>query len=176
MRSPFLLEQSYNFIVIIKDKSNQESVMFKQLRTLLKKVIHEATESGASETASMHLAMASLLCEVSNADHQSDEREDTAKLQLLMKLLGLNEESAKLLLLEAMQKSKASTSLYEFTTKLRALMPEERYHLIEAMWQVAYADGVIEPMEEAVIRQVSELIYLDHLEFIRAKLAAAPKD
>lgn len=150
--------------------------MFKQLRTLLKKVIHDAAESGTTETASMHLAMASLLCEVSNADHQHDNREETAKQQLLMKLLDLNENQANLLLLEAMQKSKASTSLYEFTTKLRTLMPEDRYYLIEAMWQVAYADGVIEPMEEAVIRQVSELIYLDHLEFIRAKLSAAPKN
>lgn len=150
--------------------------MFKQLRTLLKKVINEAAESGSNDTTSMHLAMASLLCEVSGADHQSDEREDSAKLQLLVKLLDISEEQAQQLLLEAVAKSKASTSLYEFTTKLRALMPNERYDLIEAMWVVAYADGIIEPMEEAVIRQVSDLIYLDHLEFIRAKLAAAPKN
>jgi len=71
-----------------------------------------------------------------------------------------------------MVKSEKSVSLYEFTTKLRELMPEERFQLIEAMWQVAYADGIIEPMEEAVIRQVAELIYLDHSEFIRAKLSA----
>ncbi|KAB2823470.1 TerB family tellurite resistance protein [Aliivibrio finisterrensis] len=149
--------------------------MFKKLSTLLKKVMHEASDGSAGEVASMHLAMASLLCEVSGADHQNDEREDNAKLQLLSKLFDINDEQAKSLLLEATAKSKASTSLYEFTTKLRALMPNERYDLIEAMWTVAYADGVIEPMEEAVIRQVSDLIYLDHLEFIRAKLAAAPQ-
>jgi len=51
-------------------------------------------------------------------------------------------------------------------------MPEQRYQLIEAMWQIAYADKVIDPQEEAVIRQVAELIYVDHSEFIRAKLSA----
>lgn len=149
--------------------------MFKKLQTLLRKVMHDGADSGATDIASMHLAMASLLCEVSRADHQSDQREDEAKLQLLMKLLDINKEQAQQLLIQAISKSKASVSLYEFTTKLRELMPQERYELIEAMWSVAYADGVIEPMEEAVIRQVADLIYLNHLEFIRAKLSAEPK-
>ena len=38
------------------------------------------------------------------------------------------------------------------------------------MWQVAHADGHIDPMEDAVIRKVAELLYVDHSEFIRAKL------
>jgi len=146
--------------------------MFKQLRTLFRQVMHEGSDGGAIDTPTMNLAMASLLCEVANADHQIDPREEAAKVQLLIKLLDINEERALDLLAEAMVRSEKSVSLYEFTTKLRELKPEERFQLIEAMWQVAYADGIIEPMEEAVIRQVSELIYLDHTEFIRAKLSA----
>ena len=42
------------------------------------------------------------------------------------------------------------------------------------MWQVAYADGKLDPQEEAVIRQVADLIYLDHPAFIKAKLTAQP--
>ncbi|EAS42565.1 TerB family tellurite resistance protein [Photobacterium profundum] len=146
--------------------------MFKQLRTLFRQVMHEGSDGGAIDTPTMNLAMASLLCEVANADHQIDPREEAAKVQLLIKLLDIDEARAIDLLAEAMVKSEKSVSLYEFTTKLRELMPEERFQLIEAMWQVAYADGIIEPMEEAVIRQVAELIYLDHSEFIRAKLSA----
>jgi uncharacterized tellurite resistance protein B-like protein len=146
--------------------------MFKQLRTLFRQVMHEGSDGGAIDTPTMNLAMASLLCEVANADHQVDPKEEAAKVQLLIKLLDINEEKAIDLLAEAMVRSEKSVSLYEFTTKLRELMPNERFQLIEAMWQVAYADGIIEPMEEAVIRQVAELIYLDHSEFIRAKLSA----
>ncbi|MEZ8092856.1 TerB family tellurite resistance protein [Photobacterium swingsii] len=148
--------------------------MFKQLCVLFRQVMHEGTDGGAVDTPSMHLAMASLLCEVSNADHSIDPREEQAKAHLLMMLLDIDEGEATGLLKEATVKSKASVSLYEFTTKLRELAPEQRYSLIEAMWEVAYADGVIDPLEEAVIRQVAELIYIDHSLFIKAKLAAQP--
>jgi len=134
--------------------------------------MHEGTDGGAVDTPSMNLAMASLLCEVANADYEIDPREESAKVHLLVNLLDIDESSAKSLLDKARQQSSQSVSLYEFTTKLRTLMPEQRYQLIEAMWQVAYADEVIDPQEEAVIRQVAELIYVDHSEFIRAKLSA----
>ncbi|GAB3530389.1 tellurite resistance TerB family protein [Photobacterium alginatilyticum] len=149
--------------------------MFTQLRTLFRQVMHEGSEGGAIDTPTMNLAMASLLCEVANADYEIDPREESAKVHLLVNLLDIDETRANSLLDKARKQSNQSVSLYEFTTKLRALMPEQRYQLIEAMWQVAYADGVIDPLEEAVIRQVAELIYVDHSEFIRAKLSAQDK-
>ncbi|MGF1731712.1 TerB family tellurite resistance protein [Photobacterium kasasachensis] len=149
--------------------------MFTQLRTLFRQVMHEGSDGGAIDTPTMNLAMASLLCEVANADHEIDPREESAKVHLLVNLLDIDDSNAKSLLNKAKEQSNQSVSLYEFTTKLRALMPEQRYQLIESMWQVAYADGVIDPLEEAVIRQVAELIYVDHSEFIRAKLSAQDK-
>ena len=146
--------------------------MFTKLRTLLRQVMNDGTDAGTMDSLSMNLAMASLLCEVANADHAKDPREEKAKVQLLTKLLEVDEQQAQHLLNEGELRSKNAVSLYEFTNKLRALEQEARYELVEAMWQVAYADGVIDPMEEAVIRQVAELIYLDHSEFIRAKLSA----
>ncbi|MGR5461857.1 TerB family tellurite resistance protein [Photobacterium damselae] len=146
--------------------------MFTKLRTLLRQVMNDGTDAGTMDSLSMNLAMASLLCEVANADHAKDPREEQAKVQLLTKLLEVDEQQAQHLLNEGELRSENAVSLYEFTNKLRALEQEARYELIEAMWQVAYADGVIDPMEEAVIRQVAELIYLDHSEFIRAKLSA----
>ncbi|HIF9062272.1 TerB family tellurite resistance protein [Photobacterium damselae] len=146
--------------------------MFTKLRTLLRQVMNDGTDAGTMDSLSMNLAMASLLCEVANADHAKDPREEQAKVQLLTKLLEVDEQQAQHLLNEGELRSENAVSLYEFTNKLRALEQEDRYELVEAMWQVAYADGVIDPMEEAVIRQVAELIYLDHSEFIRAKLSA----
>ncbi|MCW8327925.1 TerB family tellurite resistance protein [Photobacterium sp. SDRW27] len=145
--------------------------MFTQLRTLFRQVMHEGTDGGAVDTPAINLAMASLLCEVANADRTIDPREETAKIHLLVNLLEIDRDQAKSLLSRAMQQSNQSVSLYEFTTKLRSLEPEQRYQLIKAMWQVAYADNILDPHEEAVIRQVAELIYVDHSEFIRAKLS-----
>ncbi|UXI02647.1 TerB family tellurite resistance protein [Photobacterium sp. TY1-4] len=148
--------------------------MFKQLRTLLRQVMYEGEASGAVDTPSLQLAMAALLCEVSAADHIIDPKEQQAKVHLLAKLLDIHEEEATFLIDKASAQTLQSVSLYDFTNKLRSLTAEERYQLIQAMWQVAYADGVIDPLEEAVIRQVSELIYVSHSDFIRAKISAQP--
>ncbi|WP_305815494.1 TerB family tellurite resistance protein [Photobacterium leiognathi] len=146
--------------------------MFKSLRILFRQLVNDTSCGDAVDTPTLHLAMASLLCEVASADHEQDPREEIAKQHLLMKLLDINEVAASDLLIKAQQQSDASVSLYDFTNKLRSLEQSERYQLIEAMWKVAYADGVIDPQEEAVIRQVSELIYLDHSAFIKAKINA----
>ncbi|MGF1689110.1 TerB family tellurite resistance protein [Photobacterium japonica] len=146
--------------------------MFKQLRSIFRQMMHEGSDGSAVDTPSLNLAMACLLCEVSNADHNDDPREKSANIHQLMHLLGITEDSAIALLNQAQAQTQQSVSLYEFTTKLRSLQPAERYSLIEAMWEVAYADGILDPLEEAVIRQVAELVYVDHAEFIRAKLAA----
>lgn len=146
--------------------------MFSTLRTLFRQIMNDSSTTNAVDTPTLNLAMASLLCEVTNADHEHDPREQQAKIQLLIKLLDISEPQALTLLTQAQEQSKDSVSLYEFTNKLRELTQPQRYQLIEAMWIVAYADGVIDPLEEAVIRQVSDLIYLDHSEFIRAKFNA----
>ena len=43
---------------------------------------------------------------------------------------------------------------------------------MEQLWRVAYADGVIHKYEDAAIRKASELLYVSHSDFIRAKFSA----
>ena len=79
--------------------------MFTQLRTLFRQVMHEGTDGGAVDTPAMNLAMASLLCEVANADYEIDPREESAKVHQLVNLLDLDESNAKTLLNKARQQS-----------------------------------------------------------------------
>jgi uncharacterized tellurite resistance protein B-like protein len=37
---------------------------------------------------------------------------------------------------------------------------EERVHIIEMLWEVAYADGVLTAEEDSLIRRVAGLIYV----------------
>ena len=43
------------------------------------------------------------------------------------------------------------------------------------MWKIAYADGNIDKFEEHIIRKVSNLIYVSHSDFIKAKISAKEK-
>ncbi|RJX69528.1 TerB family tellurite resistance protein [Vibrio sinensis] len=143
--------------------------------TKLFKQLLDGNDLGHHSHNDPNLAIACLLCEVAGADHQIDLSEQQAKQQLLIRLLALNEQQAQVLLGKAEVNRKDSASLYDFTSQLRELSQETRYQLIQAMWEVAHADGDIDPLEEAVIRKTAELLYVDHRDFIRAKLSVTEK-
>ncbi|WP_060981761.1 TerB family tellurite resistance protein [Vibrio splendidus] len=143
--------------------------MFNSLTSMFKQLI-EGQDLSKNQGTSPNIAVASLLCEVAGADHQINESERVAKLQLLQRLLDLDEEQAKALLEQAEPKVEQSVSLYDFTSQLRALSQPVRIDLIKAMWEVAHADGEIDPIEDSVIRKTAELLYVDHSDFIKTKL------
>ncbi|WP_059019353.1 TerB family tellurite resistance protein [Vibrio coralliirubri] len=143
--------------------------MFNSLTSMFKQLI-EGQDLSKNQGTSPNIAIASLLCEVAGADHQINESERVAKLQLLQRLLGLDEEQAKVLLAQAEPKVEQSVSLYDFTSQLRDLSQPVRIDLIKAMWEVAHADGEIDPIEDSVIRKTAELLYVDHSDFIKTKL------
>lgn len=143
--------------------------MFNSLTSMFKQLI-EGQDLSKNQGTSPNIAIASLLCEVAGADHQINESERVAKLQLLQRLLDLDEEQAKVLLAQAEPKVEQSVSLYDFTSQLRDLSQPVRIELIKAMWEVAHADGEIDPIEDSVIRKTAELLYVDHSDFIKTKL------
>lgn len=149
--------------------------MFNSLTSMFKQLI-EGQDLSKNQGTSPNIAIASLLCEVAGADHQINESERVAKLQLLQRLLDLDEEQAKVLLEQAEPRVEQSVSLYDFTSQLRDLSQPVRIDLIKAMWEVAHADGEIDPIEDSVIRKTAELLYVDHSDFIKTKLSILGED
>ena len=47
---------------------------------------------------------------------------------------------------------------------------EQKRKVIEHLWQVAYADGILDKYEEYMVRKIADLIYVSHKDFINAKL------
>ncbi|EKA7350402.1 TerB family tellurite resistance protein [Vibrio vulnificus] len=148
--------------------------MFNVLTSLFKELI-EGSDLSKHKATNPNLAIASLLCEVAGADYQIDEREQAVKRQLLKRLLNLDDTQVEALLTQAQSGVSESASLYDFTSQLRELSQEVRFDLIKGMWEVAHADGEIDPLEDAVIRKTAELLYVDHSDFIRAKLHVLDK-
>ncbi|WP_086984392.1 tellurite resistance TerB family protein [Vibrio aphrogenes] len=146
--------------------------MIQSLKTLFSQLIEDQKQS--QSTLNPNLAIASLLCQVSQADHNVDEQERSTQQQMLMKLLSISATDAASLLEQAEQLAQNSASLYEFTDHLRDLEHQQRFDVIQSLWQVAYADHYLDPIEEAIIRKVAELLYVNHTDYIRAKLSVAP--
>ncbi len=148
--------------------------MFSSISSIFKQLL-EGQDLSKSSVTSPDIAVAALLCQVASADQQIDEHERQAKQSLLTHLLDIDKSDAKILLEKAEKRATESVSFYEFTTQLRDMEQEKRFELVKAMWEVANADDYIDPLEDAVIRQVAELLYVDHSEFIRAKLSVLDK-
>jgi uncharacterized tellurite resistance protein B-like protein len=52
--------------------------------------------------------------------------------------------------------------LLEFTRTIKdGFSYEERIHLMEMLWEVVYADEVVEAHEASLMRQIAGLIYVD---------------
>ncbi|MFM2485633.1 tellurite resistance TerB family protein [Celerinatantimonas yamalensis] len=148
--------------------------MFDTLHNFLKTAFKAEARPQLDETEQLKLATAALLIQVSAADANESGDEQKVIYQRLCHLLALNENESRNLYIEAQKASDDAVSVYEFTRKVKALDYQQRCKIINALWHVAYADGRLDPQEEALIRKVADLIYLDHKDFIQTKLAAQP--
>ena len=118
-------------------------------------------------------ACIALLLETSMADEILDESELMTLKRTLQKDFQINEDEIDELIDLSKENVEDSTSLYEFTRDINDNFDaNERVKLIESMWKIAYADGNVDKYEEHIIRKVSNLIYVAHSDFIKAKLSA----
>ena len=93
--------------------------------------------------------------------------------QLLSTALKLGKDEVHELVTDASERVEEATSLYEFTRVINAnYSADQKLELISAMWGVAYTDGDLNKYEEHLIRQVADLTYIPHSDYIHCKLAA----
>ena len=133
----------------------------------------ENSESPTIDDKTSIKACIALLLETSMADEILDESELMALKNTLLKDFLIDEDEIDELINLVKENVEDSTSLYEFTRDINDNFDAvERVKLIESMWKIAYADGNIDKYEEHIIRKVSNLIYVAHSDFIKAKQSA----
>ena len=134
----------------------------------------ESTTEKGNDHDKLSMALAVLMLEVAKSDFQeSDSEIQSITAWLSSQDLGLTKDDVTRLLDSARSEQARSAGLFEYTRRACERMSmEERVQLVEQLWLIAYADGVIDKYEEAAIRKASELLYVSHSDFIRAKFAA----
>ena len=129
-----------------------------------------ATEAGEREHG-YHVATAALLVEMMRADRAVEPGEREAVLRALAAAFDdLAPEETRELLARAEERADDATSLYEFTQVVnRQFDHEQKAHVVELLWRVAYADGALDKYEEHLVRRIADLIHVPHSVFIRMK-------
>ena len=145
----------------------------------LKALLFASWETRRADThseADVKLAAAALLVEIMGADFAADPVERAAIRALLIERFALPAPDADALLATAEEEVRRSVSLYPAVQLVNERMGrEEKARLVGCLWDVAYADGRVDKYEDAAIRKIAELLYVDHGDFIRMKHRAAER-
>jgi uncharacterized tellurite resistance protein B-like protein len=116
------------------------------------------------------LSVAVLLVEAARQDDQFDVQERAVIEQLLTQKYSLTAEECAALLAAGEARAGELVQLHGHTSAIfETMTPEERIGVIEMLWEVAYADGVLDPEEDLLIRRVAGLIYVTDRERVLAR-------
>ena len=118
----------------------------------------------------LQVAVAVLLVEAARMDDRFDDAERRVIERLLAQKFQLSPEQTRELVGKAVETGERSNQLYPFTrTAVDRMDPQQRIGLIEMLWEVAYADGVLDPEEDALLRRVAGLIYVSDADRVAAR-------
>ena len=107
------------------------------------------------------LAEAALMFHVIAVDGVVTDDERERMTHLLSKQFGTSDDETRKLVQAAEKAESDAIDLYSFTSLLkRTLNENERIAIIENLWEMVYADGVLHELEDNVVWRVAELLYV----------------
>ncbi len=133
--------------------------MFDKIKALLRESgLKAGTHTAFSER---DIAIAALLLEAADTDGDHSDDEHKALQDLIVAKLGHTPAAALQLLDTARLRQREAVELFRFTDAAKRAMSEtERGSLVEMLWEVVYADGVLDPFEDRLIRSVAALLHV----------------
>ena len=139
---------------------------------LLKKIFRKKSQEKEA-ISDINLAAAIILIEVSYSDFEIKDVEIEKIIKFFEKDLNLSKEKSIWLNNEA-QKLHADTNCLRKYVKLinENYNKEKKMRLINIAWKIAKADDEVDKYEEHRIRKISELLYLNHADFIKEKIGS----
>ena len=142
----------------------------------MKKILLQFLTISVEETSSedmehaLRVATAVLLVEIARADFVVEPVERRRLRELLEQQFQLSASELDAVLEEADADADRLVSIQHITRLLNEHYDHAmKRRVIEMMWQLVYADGDKDHYEEHLIRQVSDLLYVPHSEFIQAR-------
>lgn len=133
--------------------------MFDALKRFVEEFTGADGPTRAFDEEDYRVAAVALLVHVANVDGRVDLSE-RRKLQTIIKeRFDLDAQAAAKLTALAEQSDHEAVDFYHFTSVLkRALDDGGRLKIVEMLWDIAFADGVVHELEENTIWRIAELL------------------
>ena len=131
--------------------------MFDKLKTFFDK----KTDISEINFDSEKIAVVALLISTAKYDGNFDESERLEIQKLIKSYFSLSNENTDGLFKAAEEIENKANDLQQFTSSLnKVLNEEEKLKIIELIWKIIMADGIIDNYEENLVRRLSGLLYL----------------
>jgi len=120
----------------------------------------------------IQVATCVLLLEMAHADETLHTLEAQLVGDLLSRRFDLPQQDVDELMALADRERRQSHDLFQFAKEINAhFSREEKLEIMDTLWRIIYADGVLDKYEDALIRQLATLLRLTHREMIEVKVA-----
>ena len=145
--------------------------MLKAFKRVLGAASGEHHAIAPHERRQLEVAVAVLVHEARRADYdEAHPGESDAGVAALRDLFGLESSAAAALLAEGREKARHLTSFYAPVTVIkREWSVAERVRLIEHLWRVSFADGLLNPYEDHYVRKIAHLLYVTNTDNMLAR-------
>ena len=122
----------------------------------------------------LHLAAAVLLIETARMDDTIGDDERAVIVELVRARFELSDEEVSAVVELADEVADNAVELSRFTRRIRDDFDHaERIEMIEMLWRVVYADGLVHDHEANLLRRVAGLLYVSDRESGAARKRAA---
>lgn len=130
-----------------------------------------ADNKGEDKGARLRTATCVLLLEAATADDTFSDIEQKKVVEILKSRFGMDDEAVKELIDESKRARQNEADIWYFTNLVNQnLSNEEKYDLMEAVWEVIYSDGSLGEFENYVAQKLYRMLNIDHSKFIELKL------
>ncbi len=146
--------------------------MLKTIREFFETHLQPASggNNNAGAEHALRLATAALLIETSRADFDVHDHERTSVVEAVQRIFALTVQETTELVRLAEKEADDATSLYQFTSLIdRHFSVEQKRHVLEMMWRIAFADRHKDKHEEHLVRKVTDLLHLTDVDFARTR-------
>ena len=134
------------------------------------KKVKKTTEKNKKVSFEIELTACVLAYEVARSDGDISQDELRVLLNEIKKITANVGKSEDEILNIIEEYSKNSISFHEFIEDInKDFSKEEKLSLIKFLWDVAYADAILEVNEERLIRRMADLINVKDLEVLKLK-------
>jgi uncharacterized tellurite resistance protein B-like protein len=148
--------------------------LWAKLKELVNRVAGEDQLARNLREEELRLAAAALLVRASVIDGKIDASERGKLKTLLQERFELEGEEVRLLLMEAVVREHESVDLYRFTSMLcRELDQDGRKRIVEMLWEMVMADGVVHEFESNLVWRAAELLGVSTRDRVMLKQAVA---